>query len=100
MAFHIAWSDTAYEDLREIVQYIALDDPEAASNLADRVIYHIELASDFPFANRIVPEKDDKSIREAILSPYRIIYSVDSIQTSIHILRIWHSSRGIPELGG
>ena len=35
MAFHIIWSNTAVEDLKGIVQYIALDDPDAAAKLAD-----------------------------------------------------------------
>jgi len=98
MAFTVKWSETAYEDLREIVHYIALDNPEAASKLSDRIIYHIELASKYPFSNRVVPEKDDELIREAILKPYRIIYSIDNSLKTIHVLRIWHSYRGIPSI--
>ena len=45
MAFQIIWSRTAVEDLREIVQYIALDDAGAAAHLADRIIRRIEYAT-------------------------------------------------------
>ena len=48
MAFTIKWAESAYEDLKEIFQYIALDNPDAAAKLADRIIYHIELASEYP----------------------------------------------------
>ena len=37
MAFQIIWTQTAAEDLKEIVQYIALDDPDAAFKLAERI---------------------------------------------------------------
>ena len=57
MAFKIIWSQTAVEDLKGIVQYIALDDPNAAANLAERIIQRIESASELPFSNRAVPEK-------------------------------------------
>lgn len=98
MAFQIVWSQTAAEDLKGIVQYIALDDPDAAAKLADRIIQRIETASEFPFSNRTVPEKSQESIREAILKPYRIIYYVDADRSVIHILRIWHAARGIPDI--
>jgi addiction module RelE/StbE family toxin len=98
MAFQIIWSHTAVEDLKGIVQYIALDDSDAAAKLAGRIIQRIETASKLPFSNRAVPEKAEKSVREAILKPYRLIYQVDADRGVIHILRIWHAARGIPDM--
>ena len=98
MAFQIVWSQTSVEDLKGIVQYIALDDPVAAAKLADRIIQRFETASKLPFSNRAVPEKDEEFIREAILKPYRLIYQVDTNRSVIHILRIWHAARGIPDI--
>ena len=99
MAFAIVWSQTAGEDFRDIVWFIARDDPAAAASLADRILDRIELASDLPFSNRAVPETSEESIREIILRPYRIIYSVDNDRRAIHILRVWHAARGTPDLG-
>ncbi len=45
MAFHIIWSNTAVEDLKGIVLYIALDNPDAAAKLADRIVQRIETVS-------------------------------------------------------
>lgn len=98
MAFQIIWTQTAVEDLKEIVQYIALDNPDAAAKLAERIINCIENASILPFSNRSVPEKKEESIRESILKPYRIIYQADLKRNVIHILRIWHAARGIPDI--
>jgi len=100
MAFQIIWSHTAVEDLKGIVQYIALDDPDAAAKLADRMIQRLETASKLPFSNRIVPEKAEEPIRETILKPYRLIYQVDSNHNVIHILRIWHAACGMTGIDG
>jgi plasmid stabilization system protein ParE len=97
MACRIAWSQQAVDDLRQIVRFIALDDAVAAAHLAQRILSHLERAGEFPFSNRAVPEKADEAIREVILRPYRIIYHVDSQRDAVHILRIWHSARGIPK---
>ena len=80
------------------MQYIALDDSAAAAHLADRIIRRIETASESPFSNRVVPEKADRSIREIILKPYRILYQVDERRGAIYILRVWHVARGVPDL--
>ncbi len=98
MALQIVWSQTAVEDLKEVVQFIAMDDPAAAASLADRILDRVEFASGLPFSNRAVPEKKDRSVREVILKPYRIIYQVDDKRGAIHILRIWHAARGAPDL--
>jgi toxin ParE1/3/4 len=98
MAYQVIWSQIAVEDLRQIVQFIALDDPVAAASLADRILNRIERASELPLSNRAVPEKAEPSIREIILRPYRIVYQIDDRRDAIHILRIWHAARGVPEL--
>ncbi len=84
--------------LERMNKALALDDSIAAAHLADRIASRIEMAGNLPLSNRAVPEKDDKTIRESILKPYRIIYQVDDGRNAIHILRIWHASRGVPDV--
>jgi toxin ParE1/3/4 len=98
MAYQIVWSQTAVDDLRQIAEFIAQDDVDAAARLADRILRRIERAAELPFSNRAVLEKADESIREIILRPYRIVYQVDTQQNAIHLLRIWHAARGVPDL--
>ncbi len=98
MAHQVIWSQTAVDDLRQIVEFIAQDDASAAARLADRILRHIERTAELPFSNRAVPEKAEESIREIILRPYRIVYLVDDRRDAIHVLRIWHAARGVPDL--
>jgi len=64
MAFQIVWSQTAAEDLKGIVQYIASDDSDAAAKLAGRIIQRIETASELPFSNRTVWHKRKPYLRK------------------------------------
>ncbi len=98
MAFKVIWSLSACDDLKQIVQFIACDSPSAAASLAERILEHADSVSAMPWTGRMVPEKGDASIREVIVRPYRIIYLVEECQAAIHILRIWHAARGIPEI--
>ncbi len=98
MACRIIWSQTAVDDLRQIVEFIARDAAAAAASLADRILRRIERAAELPFSNRAVPEKAEESVREIILRPYRIVYQVDDRRDAIHVLRIWHAARGAPDL--
>ncbi len=98
MAFQIDWTENARNDLREIVKYIALDNVAAAAHLSDRILLRLETVSELPLSNRTVPEKDDDTIREIILRPYRIIYQIDEMKNSIHVLRIWNAFRGTPDI--
>ena len=46
MAHQVIWSQTAVDDLRQIVEFIAQDDAGAAARLADRILRHIERAAE------------------------------------------------------
>lgn len=99
MAFKVIWSLSASDDLMQIVRFIANDNRKAAAMLAEQILQRAETAGAMPWAGRVVPEKEDASIRELILRPYRIIYLVDEPRDAVHILRIWHAARGLPEIG-
>lgn len=91
----IAWTKLACSDLDTIEEYIAQDNPKAASsvilNIIDNVEKHIQLYPNIGRSGRIL------GTRELIVaeSPYIIVYKIsDKI---IEILRILHSSRKWPD---
>ena len=98
MAFQLDWSQQASDDLREVVHYFSFRDPRIARSLATRIIERLEHAVKFPESGRIVPEKNDESIREVFLNPYRLVYHVDKSNGRVCVIRIWHASRGDPEI--
>ena len=98
MDFKIIWSPTSRFDLKDIVSFIAENNPETAESFGLRIISYAERASRFPKSGRVVPEFDDDTLREFIFYAYRIIYRIKEHVKVIEIVRVWHSARGIPAI--
>lgn len=96
--FKIIWSLQARDDLREIVSFIAADNPAAAESFGLRLMTRADSPANFPPLGRVVPEENDENIREIILRPYRIVYRVLPAQQVLAIARVWHGARGEPEI--
>ena len=89
----IKWGKRAIKDLKTLHEYISLDSTYYAERHIDKIISRVEQLEKFPESGRIVPEKDDPSIRELLEGNYRIFYKVQN--KSVFILRIHHSARRI-----
>ena len=98
MDFELVWTSLARDDLREIVSYVARDNPAAALRVGERILSSVEPLKNMPQMGRKVREREDETIREIIRGNYRIIYRVREDQQAIEIWRIWHGARGTPEL--
>jgi len=72
----VHWTDTAEGHLDAIYAYIALDSPEYAKRMVDRLTRRSQQIADFPLSGHRVPEYDIDQIREVIEGPYRIIYHI------------------------
>lgn len=98
MDYQVILSPKAVRDLEAIVRYIALENPEAARKLGQRLLEKTEELKTFPFKGQKVPEFDDVSLRQIILKPYRIVYRVEETIKRVSIARFWHASRESFEL--
>jgi toxin ParE1/3/4 len=87
----IKWGKKSTKDLQAIYEFISLDSVYYADRYIDKIILRIDQLQNFPKSGRIVPEKEDPSIRELIEGNYRIFYKVQ--KSYVFILRIHHSSR-------
>lgn len=87
----ITITETAYADLEDIENYIALDSPAIARRFILKIFDRIEQLSLHPLSGKFVPEIHDTNIRELLLNKYRIIYQLNEKQ--INILRIVHGAR-------
>jgi toxin ParE1/3/4 len=79
----LIWAPAASNGLDEIVAWIAVRDPAAASRLVDRIFATVERLLDFPDTGRRVPELRDAVHRELIVAPCRIIYRRDAATVRI-----------------
>jgi toxin ParE1/3/4 len=90
----IVWSPQAIHDIEAIRAFIAQDSPAYAELIARRLVASVERLQSFPESGRLVPEREDPTIREIILSPYRIVYRYRA--GVAEIATVFRSSRQFP----
>lgn len=73
----VIWAEPALQELDAIAEYIALDNPAAASDLVKAVFDKTERLENFPKSGRIPPELLDSVYREVVVPPCRIFYRED-----------------------
>ena|SRR5579872_3111426 len=83
----INWIDQAIEGIRNIAEFIAKNSEKYAAIQTNRFFERVNIPETFPFSGKIVPEINNKSIRELSLGNYRIIYFIKNKKT-IDILTI------------
>jgi len=96
----IKWTNFAIENLNDIGSYIEKDSFRYAEIVVNSLFDSTEILEQHPLAGRIVPEFEDKNIRELIRGSYRIVYMVLN-ENRIDILTVHHSARlltGLPRV--
>ena len=74
----IIWTEPALAELDEIADYIALDDPQAARGLVQRVFAHVAQLADHPASGSKPTELKGWRYRQIIEPPCRVFYRVDA----------------------
>ena len=87
----IVWTEPALSDLDAIADYIALNSPEAASLLVQRVFKHVELLADHPRLGSKPQELKGWRYRQIVEPPCRIFYRQD--QDRVYILYVMRGER-------
>jgi len=91
MATTVVWSKEALDDIDAIANYIHRDSPFYARYLVESLFDLGGSLVDHPWAGRIVPELNDKQIRERFLYSYRLLYEIQN--DKIAILAVIHGRR-------
>jgi addiction module RelE/StbE family toxin len=89
---NLVWTKRSLNDLEDIGDYISKDSIRYAQLTLKRLIDTASFIEKNPVLGRVVPESDDKSIREIIKGNYRIIYQIRN-KNAVNILTIFHSAR-------
>jgi toxin ParE1/3/4 len=93
-AVRIRWLDDAVADLEAARDYISQTNPQAATEIAERIRGAVRLLADYPAAGR--PGRIPNT-RELIVTgtPYVLPYRVTG--NAVEILRVLHGARKWPE---
>ena len=87
----LIWTEPALLDLDEIAEYIALDNPLAASRYGRKVFDRVERLEAHPNSGKRPAELRRTSYREIVVPPCRIFYRVE--KNVIYILYVMRSER-------
>lgn len=84
----LVWTDPALDQLEEIAEYIALDKPDAASNLLGQILSTVERLERFPDSGHAPSELPNSIYRELYVRPCRIFYRQDDdVVFVVHVMR-------------
>ncbi|MFA4917136.1 MAG: type II toxin-antitoxin system RelE/ParE family toxin [Syntrophales bacterium] len=97
--YDIIWAGVAENDLKEIVEYIAIDSPANALKTLKKIKQKAASLYTLPERGRIVPELQDQGIllyREFIVSPWRIIYRISEVK--VYVLSVLDARQNIEDI--
>ena len=84
----VIWTEPALSDLDAIADYIALENPEAARALVQRVFRHVGQLAAHPKSGSRPQELRGWRFRQVVEPPCRIFYRQDSNRVYVlHVIR-------------
>ena len=75
----VIWTEPALQELDAIAEYIALDNPAAASRLVEEIFDKTDRLENFPKTGRIPPELPNSVYRDVVVPPCRVFYREDDV---------------------
>ncbi len=90
----IIWSSLAIDRTTEIAEYIAQDNPSAATKWVEVLFDKVLVLKSSSKSGRVVPETHREDIRELLYCNYRITYRIE--KSKISILTVRHCKQILP----
>ena len=87
----IVWSEPALSDLDAIADYIALENPIAASELVKRIFGHVEQLANHPESGSRPQELGRSRYRQIVEPPCRVFYRYD--ERKVFVLYVMRTER-------
>ncbi|MCC5847377.1 MAG: type II toxin-antitoxin system RelE/ParE family toxin [Verrucomicrobia bacterium] len=87
----LIWTEPALQDLDEVAEYIALDDPSAAARYVQRVFDCVGRLEVHPKSGKKPPELSRSPYREVVVPPCRVFYREEG--DAVYILYVMRSER-------
>jgi toxin ParE1/3/4 len=97
--YSVIWTKTAFQDLQNMVRYIASDSSRQASEIYMEIKQHVKKLHQLPFRGRVVPELHFFGVsvyRELIIKPWRVIYKVEG--RNVLILAVIDGRRNVEDI--
>ena len=97
--YKVVWANAAESDLKDIVEYISIDNPQNALIILKKIKQKASELYALPERGRIVPELKDQGIlqyREIVIPPWRLIYRIT--EREVFVLSLIDSRRNVEDI--
>lgn len=97
--YKVLWTQTAQQDLKRIIEYIAVDNGTQARRAYLAIKQKVENLQKMPLRGRVVPELRYFGIltyRELIAPPWRIIYKAE--ENKVWVLAVIDGRRNMEDI--
>ncbi len=97
--FNVEWAAVAENDSKQIVDYIAMDNPGNALQILKKITQEASSLYAFPERGRIVPELKGQGMhihRELLVAPWRIVYRTSD--ATVFVLSIVDSRQNVEDI--
>lgn len=95
MGYKVVIADSAIENLREIVAFIAQDDPAVAVRVGNKLIDEALTLDQMPARCPIFDLA--RGVRKMVVAPYLIFFTVDDSAAAVNVIHFWHGARQYPD---
>lgn len=95
----VIWSHHSKGWLKEIHDYIAKDNPEAARRTVDGIVERAKVLASFPEVGQPYPKQPGRGIRVLLYGHYRIAYLITK-ERDIRVLGVYHGALDITRFLG
>ncbi len=87
----VVWAPAALQDRDAVIDYLEPFNPYAAIEVLQSLILAGDSLALFPYRGRIGMVAGTREL--VAVSPYLIVYEIDSAADIVRILRLWHGAR-------
>ena len=87
----IIWAEPALADLDAIADFIALENPQAAAELVQRIFQHVEQLAAHPKRGSTPPEFQNSRYRQIVEPLCRVFYRYDG--KTVFVLHVMRAER-------
>lgn len=88
----VSFAESALQDLEGIQAWYESEQvPEVGRRIVSEIFAQCQALADHPHMGRVVPEFDQRSLREVIHPPFRVVYKREAAR--VRIVRVWRSER-------
>ena len=98
-SYDVVWADVAENDLKEVIEYVAKDNPANALRIFKKIKQKASGLYNLPERGRIVPELQDQGVllyRELIVPPWRIMYRIS--ETKVYVLSVFDARQNVEDI--